>query len=199
MGEQTIITSKKMSFWSIFPIFIGLAVVVSIVTWFVELIYVWEGCMRMGRNYFAQPKFWLLGVLPVLLILGFGLFFYYVLMNMEMTVTNKRVCGKTFFGKVVDLPLDSISAIGTAFFGTITVATSSGIINFSLIKNVSEIQNELRKLIIERQEQKVAYVPQQNSNVASTPEQLKQFKELLDAGVITQEEFDAKKKQILGL
>ena len=120
-------------------------------------------------------------------------------MNMEMTVTNKRVCGKTFFGKVVDLPLDSISAIGTAFFGTITVATSSGIIKFSLIKNVSEIQNELRKLIVERQEQKVAYVPQQNSNVASTPEQLKQFKELLDAGVITQEEFDAKKKQILGL
>ena len=30
-------------------------------------------------------------------------------------------------------------------------------------------------------------------------EQLKQYKELLDSGVITQEEFDAKKKQLLGL
>ncbi len=36
------------------------------------------------------------------------------------------------------------------------------------------------------------------SNVSSADE-LKKFKELLDSGVITQEEFDAKKKQLLGL
>lgn len=30
-------------------------------------------------------------------------------------------------------------------------------------------------------------------------EELKKLKELLDAGVITQEDFDAKKKQLLGL
>lgn len=34
---------------------------------------------------------------------------------------------------------------------------------------------------------------------ASGADELKKFKELLDMGVITQEEFDAKKKQILGL
>lgn len=34
---------------------------------------------------------------------------------------------------------------------------------------------------------------------ASPAEELKKFKELLDMGVITQEEFDAKKKQLLGL
>ena len=34
---------------------------------------------------------------------------------------------------------------------------------------------------------------------ASPAEELKKFKELLDLGVITQEEFDVKKKQILGL
>ena len=33
----------------------------------------------------------------------------------------------------------------------------------------------------------------------SSIDQLKQYKELLDDGVITQEEFDAKKKQLLGL
>ena len=33
----------------------------------------------------------------------------------------------------------------------------------------------------------------------SPAEELKKFKELLDAGIITQEEFDAKKKQLLGL
>lgn len=35
--------------------------------------------------------------------------------------------------------------------------------------------------------------------VLGTAEELKNYKELLDSGVITQEEFDAKKKQLLGL
>ena len=34
---------------------------------------------------------------------------------------------------------------------------------------------------------------------ASDADELKKFKELLDSGIITQEEFDAKKKQLLGL
>jgi len=33
----------------------------------------------------------------------------------------------------------------------------------------------------------------------SLAEEIKKFKELLDMGIITQEEFDAKKKQLLGL
>ena len=43
--------------------------------------------------------------------------------------------------------------------------------------------------------------PQANTIIqqASTADELKKFKELLDMGVITQEEFDAKKKQLLGL
>ncbi|MBR3928642.1 MAG: SHOCT domain-containing protein [Clostridia bacterium] len=40
-----------------------------------------------------------------------------------------------------------------------------------------------------------------SSNVAtvSSADELKKFKDLLDSGVITQEEFDTKKKQLLGL
>ena len=33
----------------------------------------------------------------------------------------------------------------------------------------------------------------------SSADELKKFKELLDCGIISQEEFDAKKKQLLGL
>ena len=51
-------------------------------------------------------------------------------------------------------------------------------------------------LHIIRQERKASMgVVQQVSGA----DELKKFKELLDMGVITQEEFDAKKKQILGL
>lgn len=38
-----------------------------------------------------------------------------------------------------------------------------------------------------------------NANTLGTAEELKTYKELLDCGVITQEEFDAKKRQLLGL
>ena len=41
--------------------------------------------------------------------------------------------------------------------------------------------------------------PSQVVTSLSSAEELKKFKELLDMGIITQEEFDAKKKQLLGL
>ena len=39
----------------------------------------------------------------------------------------------------------------------------------------------------------------QSNNSTSNADELKKYKELFDGGVITQEEFDAKKKQLLGL
>ncbi len=42
-------------------------------------------------------------------------------------------------------------------------------------------------------------VSQANTTEVSTADEIKKFKELLDMGVITQEEFDAKKKELLGL
>ena len=38
-----------------------------------------------------------------------------------------------------------------------------------------------------------------STSAVSSADELKKFKELLDSGIITQEEFDAKKKQLLGL
>ena len=46
----------------------------------------------------------------------------------------------------------------------------------------------------------VTSAPTQTSvQTVSSADELKKFKDLLDAGIITQEEFDAKKKQLLGL
>lgn len=42
-------------------------------------------------------------------------------------------------------------------------------------------------------------VPAQVNEAFSAADELKKFKELLDDGIITQEEFDAKKKQLLGI
>ena len=45
-----------------------------------------------------------------------------------------------------------------------------------------------------------AYTPTPTAKApTSSADELKKYKDLLDKGVITQEEFDAKKKQLLGL
>jgi predicted Zn-dependent peptidase len=62
------------------------------------------------------------------------------------------------------------------------------------------IYKTISQLLIERQNAKAnsAHSPAP-ATTASTADELKKYKELLDAGIITQEEFDAKKKQLLGL
>ena len=123
----------------------------------------------------------------------------------ELTVTDKNVRGKAAFGKEVVLPLYMVSAYSTRkFLATIAVATSSGLTKFNLIDNHKEIGEVLSGLINERQTKTTtaqgatpaqsAPAPQSNSM-----DDLVKLKSLLDSGIITQEEFDAKKKQLLGL
>jgi predicted Zn-dependent peptidase len=54
-------------------------------------------------------------------------------------------------------------------------------------------------LLIERQQEKSKPAPVIEATKCDEADQIKKYKELLDSGVITQEEFDAKKKQLLGL
>ena len=123
-----------------------------------------------------------------------ALFLFWLMHGNAMTITNSRVIGKASFGKRVDLPTSQISAVGLGIFGKITVATSSGRIHFWRLANRDEIHSELAKIISKVQVEK----PYTNST-QSNADELKKYKELLDSGVISQEEFDAKKKQLLGL
>lgn len=124
---------------------------------------------------------------------------YGITMTCDLVVTDKRVYGKAGFGKRVDLPIDSISAVATSIFNGITVATSSGRISFFAIRNRDEIHNELSALLVGRQRKPAAVSVTRQESPVSNADELKKFKELLDCGAITQEEFDAKKKQLLGL
>jgi hypothetical protein len=117
----------------------------------------------------------------------------------EIVITDKRVYGQTAFGKRVDLPIDSISAIASTWPKGVAVATSSGRVAFLMIKNCDEIHRCVSNLLIDRQN-KAPNTPMIKQEIPqSNADELRKFKELLDSGVITQEEFDAKKKQLLGL
>ncbi len=79
-------------------------------------------------------------------------FFSFCLSRCEITVTNKRVYGKALFGMRVDLPIDSISAVGTSWFKGISVSTSSGRITFFGVSNRDEIHKVISNLLLERQD-----------------------------------------------
>lgn len=123
------------------------------------------------------------------------------LRSYELVVTDKRIYGKVAWGKRVDLPVDSISATATIkTLKGVSVSTSSGKIKFLAMKNAGKIYNTINELLINRQQEKISATPiVTNTPVSDEADQLKKFKDLLDNGVITQEEFDAKKKQLLGL
>lgn len=126
-------------------------------------------------------------VFPLIII---SILLFILIRKNKIVITDKRAYGKTVFGQRVDLPMDSISAIGTGVLKSMYIGTSSGRIRFSLIENCDEIHSVVSELLTKRQ---------QNEEKSQSADELKKYKELLDSGIITQEEFDTKKKQILGL
>ena len=144
--------------------------------------------LRYGISDFKESLF---AFIPI--PLAFILFLW--LSKFSITITDKRVFGKAAFGKRVDLPVDLISSVGTSWLKGIDVGSSSGKIHFKLVKNQNKIHSVLSKLLMERQREKV----NANTQSASNADELKKFKDLLDNGVITQAEYDEKKKQLLNL
>ncbi len=176
-----------------------------------ENIRYWESCscsscefVILGPNRFDYafscffvPETLLICFIPTIAsIVIFGIT-YCLLCTYSLTVTSKRVYGKILFGKRVDLPIDSISAIGiTPLLKGISISTSSGRIVFNFIKNSNKIYDILNDLLIKRQK---GHKSHSVTDEIDEIDKIKKLKELLDSGIITQEEFDAKKKQLLGL
>ena len=132
------------------------------------------------------------GVIVVLWLYG---------LRTEITVSNKRIYGRNGMGKQVDLPLDSISSVRTSSNKGIKVSSYSGNVKFPFLRSQKEIYEAISGLLIDRQTKPVAPFVAQEESVASisNADEIKKYKELLDLGIITQEEFDVKKKQYLDL
>ena len=134
-------------------------------------------------------------VSPVIILIGIVLYVYMGLCS--ITVSDKRVYGTTGFGTRVDLPLDMISAVGMS---TITkgvrVATSAGIIKFMYIDNALEIYSIINDLLLARQGREKD-ASEKHYVELSAADEIKKYKELLDQGIISQQEFETKKQQLL--
>ena len=193
MEEKILIEGKRNSTLAIILmlpsalfVLIGIVFLSKLVTEEIPWPYVWY----TAPNFFIGLGFWIVAAILAFVFSKFS--------KSKIVVTNKRVYGCAAYGRRVDLPVDAISSVGIGgAFSRISVATSNGFINFYLMANSNEIHRVISDLVVNRQSQPKEVV-QQVINQTSASE-LKEYKELLDSGVISQEEFDAKKKQLLGL
>ena len=123
--------------------------------------------------------------------------------NYAIAITEDRIIAgqKRFIGENVNTitrrNLNDISKNTGILMGILTIDTYKETINIRTTKQEINIIYEGLNNILFKQE----YIQQDKAiNYEQSPAtQLKEFKELLDMKIITQEEFDIKKKDILGL
>lgn len=199
MNERTVIVSKKSG--ALMRILrLGIAMIAAAVILRLIFPYYWEEPFFYalfvpleGIDWVISPLLYL-GIVAVVV----GIIMILAYSKVSLTVTDKRVFGTAAWSKRVDLPFDMISAVATGFADGIAVSTSSGRIQFKCIKNNKEIHAEISKLLLERQSNKAEKV-ERPAAPASVADELSKMNDLLEKGIITHEEFEAKKKQLLGL
>lgn len=123
-----------------------------------------------------------------------------------IVVTNKRILlenKKLLFGSQnTEIPLEMVNDIS---YNSGLVMAKVSITSGTKEHKVSQITKKVVAQLVDtiRQQTELAKnrnnQPQSQPQAPNTVEQLKGLKELLDSGILTQEEFDAKKKQILGI
>ena len=112
----------------------------------------------------------------------------------EITVTNEAISGKLPHGKDVNIPLNHITAINRSSFNGISITSIGSVNNFYCFENREEVINAISCLLTKLQQDNA-----QLAQSGSATDRLERLKSLLDAGVLTQDEFDTKKRQILNL
>ena len=113
----------------------------------------------------------------------------------QLIITPDQILGKRL-NRSVNIPVNQISSIATAPFNGVRILTSSACITFDGLLNQMEVYHCLSDLLKKQQEH---IQVKSTQNTVGFTEELIELKKLLDSGIITQEEFDAKKKQLLGL
>lgn len=172
----------------------SLLVAISSLSFFLYYLAGWQYSLTVLYDFCVL--FLAIGIISICLIIWIIIFGR----DSGICITDSRVYGKTAFAKRVDIPLDSISSVGLTIplFKGIVFSSNSGKISFFFIANRNQAHQIISDLIIKRQN-KISKNTVNQVMPNSNADELKKYKELLDNGVITQEEFDAKKKQLLGL
>ncbi|MHD0398327.1 PH domain-containing protein [Staphylococcus simulans] len=115
--------------------------------------------------------------------------------------TDKRLLfldkGMIYGLKFHEIPLNKINSVSYKkglLFGTMLVYHGAASIT---IQNIDKKSVSIMANVIQEQISKANQPTEDKSTIISAADELLKYKELLDAGILTQEEFDIKKKELL--
>ncbi len=156
--------------------------------------YQLQDFLLYGLSYPIELGVSFINTILEILWIGLPIFVIVSLLKMpksEIIISDGLITGNESNGRGVNIPLDMVSSVRTGAFDSVIVTTGSKKYKFWLLDDKDKIVSYISKQIGKK--------TASTTNAVSVPDDLKKYKELLDTGVITQEEFDAKKKQLLGL
>ena len=122
---------------------------------------------------------------------------YFSARNNCITLTNYKITGVYNRHLSLNIPIDSISSVSKGWQGSLCITCAGNKYNISFVGNRDDFCSSLNELLSKRTQQTMSEHSSKTS--ISSYEEIEKLKYLLDNGVISQEEFDAKKKQGLGL
>jgi hypothetical protein len=114
----------------------------------------------------------------------------------KVILTDRRIYGVTQ-GKNFEVSIDTIKEVSIKN-SQLVIGTASGQILVTTEKTI-QFSREIDKMIKKRCTDNEYVIFNSNNSIGNNPDDLRKFKVLLDDGLITKEEYEQKKKQILGL
>lgn len=126
----------------------------------------------------------------------------YAITNKRIMFAQKRVVGETFKSVVFDR-INDISSSKGMIFGTVTIHTLGEIFNVGVDrKTADKISKEIHRVILDIRSGKLGNgvddIKENEVATLDTVLELRRYKELVDDGIISEEEFNQKKKELLG-
>ena len=174
--------------------------------------YMWG--IEWHNHYYEYPMLHALGIAITVIVFVLPVVIFLIRMfiakRCKLELTEGQIEGqlKTTFGKKkLQIPIDHLDNVMTSsgFWDkirggeTLLISSNSGLIKFHYVRNADEFAQAAMKRIDEVK--KSATVPQaapvQNASGGNALEKMNSLKQMLDSGLITQEEFDQKKRDIL--
>lgn len=138
----------------------------------------------------------------------------YMARECSLSLTDKSITGcrkNLFSSKALKLPIEKIDAIMSSHSifdslrggDTLLIRSASGVVKFPWVQNADEfvsaalVEIEKFKKNVNNENKNLVASALQNARSSSSAQKIKEIKDLLDNGLISQEEFEAKRRELL--